>query len=55
MLSTQPPKKPAIAPVTIPIDSPTDTETIPISSDSRAPKMMRDNSSRPRSSTPSRW
>ena len=37
IVSTQPPKKPAIEPSTIPIDSPTETATIPISSDSRAP------------------
>ena len=36
-LSTQPPKKPEIEPSTIPIDRPTVTETMPISSDSRAP------------------
>ena len=36
-LSTQPPKKPEIAPSTIPSESPTDTETMPISSESRAP------------------
>ena len=35
--STQPPRKPEIAPSVIPIDSPTDTETIPISKESRAP------------------
>ena len=35
--STQPPKKPETAPTMVPSDSPTETETMPTSSDSRAP------------------
>ena len=35
--SIQPPKKPEMAPSVMPTDRPTETETIPISSESRAP------------------
>ena len=35
--STQPPKKPAIDPRTMPSESPTVTETMPMSNESRAP------------------
>ena len=37
MPSVQPPKKPERAPIRVPSDRPTDTETMPISSERRAP------------------
>ena len=52
--STQPPKKPEIAPVTRPMSRPTVTDRIETHSDARAPQKIRDRMSRPWRSVPSR-
>src|SRR5215471_7607413 len=51
-LSTAPPKKPALRPITIPIVAPMPTATTPTVSEIRDPQMMRLRMSRPKASVP---
>jgi hypothetical protein len=54
MKSTVPPKNPAASPIATPMVSVTAIAAMPTSSEIRAPKMIRESTSRPSSSVPSR-
>src|SRR5580765_1090705 len=55
ILSVQPPRNPASNPSEAPRSPPTTTAAKPTSRDTRAPKITRERTSRPRWSVPSRW
>ena len=53
--STHPPNAPATRPKNAPATAPMPSDNTPIISEARAPKMSRDSSSRPPSSSPNQW